>query len=189
MLFGGDARDRRLPLTSRDMFSNIKPCRDIYLKLYDYDLMFLEVGECIFDFDFTKDKLFFSQVKTVDHAEKINESCFEREHREYFMRIHYLSSYLLFFYYAGFKYKSFRYRTNKIFNNLQNYRNREFAYYKISNDMFPAFQKSLNRTLFSQNHKNIVDGMLYFYQIVYGEVIKNNIDSMVVEPDLIINWD
>lgn len=33
ILWGGD---RRLPLASRDMFSNIKPCRDAYLKLYDY---------------------------------------------------------------------------------------------------------------------------------------------------------
>ena len=55
--------------------------------------------------------------------------------------------------------------------------------------MFPAFQKSLNRTSFSQKHKKAVDGMIHSYQIVYGEVLKNKIDSMVIVPDLIINWD
>lgn len=72
---------------------------------------------------------------------------------------------------------------------MQKYRNREFAYDKISNNMFPAFQKSLNRTSFSQKHKKAVDGMIHSYQIVYGEVLKNKIDSMVIVPDLIINWD
>lgn len=57
--------------------------------------MLLEVGECVFDIDFTKDKLFLSQSKTFNHEEEINDSYFEMEQHECFIRMHYLSKHLM----------------------------------------------------------------------------------------------